>query len=78
MIERFKPLEAVRFTAYSIRLLGAEALAWIDRKLDWVPDDTLEEARIKSQIWSLPKGELPAETEEDLGQLTLWDERDTS
>ena len=77
MSERFRPIETLRTAGYVIRLLGAEALAAIDKKLDWVPDDTKEEAIIKSRIWC--DSERPVPTEEELeGQMTLpfWKEND--
>lgn len=76
MNERFdkiRPRESLRSMIDIVKVMGASALARFDDRLDVWPDDTLEEARIRSHIFDKIKVEAPVETEEELdGQLKLW------
>lgn len=74
-MERITPKETVRSIFEIAKMLGAEALAAIDRKLDWQPNDSPEDAAIPSSIVNrivVTHVESPAQNEDELNQYYLW------
>lgn len=65
--------DSLRSLAGLGRLALAEALAYVDRKLDWQPEDSAADQAIPSRVY-VDHTERPYLTEEELtGQLPLWE-----